>query len=198
MVKSRILIPMKNIIEFHESLDDYGGMLVTLDNGMVTDVYLDDLNNYRSITNNKHIISHLDYYGLEILNENVSLKEIMFTEDNENKKIRLEIKIRGQDPMYKVELYYNELEKISVNKFLLYDDSDIDLKILKEIEEAINYFLLDIEGITNAMFSVVTNETELIDKLKQLGYVDNTGFINAYDNPNIGEYLLEKKLIYKK
>ncbi len=194
MVKSRILIPRRNIIEFHESLDDHGGMLVTLDNGMVTDVYLDDLNNYRSITNNKHIISHLDYYGLEILNENVTLKEIMFTEDNEYKKIRLEIKIKEQDPMHKVELYYNELEKTSVNKFLLYDDSDIDLELLKEIEEAINYFLLDIEGITNTMFSVVTNETKLIDKLKQLGYVDNTGFINAYDNPNVGEYLLEKKL----
>lgn len=194
MVKSRILIPRRNIIEFHESLDDHGGMLVTLDNGMVTDVYLDDLNNYRSITNNKHIISHLDYYGLEILNENVTLKEIMFTEDNEYKKIRLEIKIKKQDPMHKVELYYNELEKTSVNKFLLYDDSDIDLELLKEIEEAINYFLLDIEGITNTMFSVVTNETKLIDKLKQLGYVDNTGFINAYDNPNVGEYLLEKKL----
>jgi len=194
MVKSRILIPRRNIIEFHESLDDRGGMLVTLDNGMVTDVYLDDLNNYRSITNNKHIISHLDYYGLEILNENVTLKEIMFTEDNEYKKIRLEIKIKEQDPMHKVELYYNELEKTSVNKFLLYDDSDIDLELLKEIEEAINYFLLDIEGITNTMFSVVTNETKLIDKLKQLGYVDNTGFINAYDNPNVGEYLLEKKL----
>lgn len=194
MVKSRILIPMKNIIEFHESLDDYGGMLVTLDNGMVTDVYLDDLNNYRSITNNKHIIGHLDYYGLELVNENVSLKEIMFTEDNEYKKIRLEIKIKEQDPMYKVELYYNELEKISINKFLLYDDSDIDLEILKEIEEAINYFLLDIEGITNTMFSVGADETELIDKLKQLGYSDNTGFINAYDNLNVGEYLLEKKL----
>jgi len=194
MIITRILIPRRNIIEFHESLDDHGGMLVTLDNGMVTDVYLDDLNNYRSITNNKHIISHLDYYGLEILNENVTLKEIMFTEDNEYKKIRLEIKIKEQDPMHKVELYYNELEKTSVNKFLLYDDSDIDLELLKEIEEAINYFLLDIEGITNTMFSVVTNETKLIDKLKQLGYVDNTGFINAYDNPNVGEYLLEKKL----
>ena len=113
---------------------------------------------------------------------------------NEYKKIRLEIKIKEQDPMHKVELYYNELEKTSVNKFLLYDDSDIDLELLKEIEEAINYFLLDIEGITNTMFSVVTNETKLIDKLKQLGYVDNTGFINAYDNPNVGEYLLEKKL----
>ncbi len=61
MIKSRILVPRRNIIEFHEALDDRGGVFVTLDNGMVTDVYLDELNNYRSITNSKDIINHLDY-----------------------------------------------------------------------------------------------------------------------------------------
>lgn len=198
MIKSRILVPRRNIIEFHEALDDRGGVFVTLDNGMVTDVYLDELNNYRSITNSKHIISHLDYYGLEIYSKNIMLKEIMFAQDDDECEIRFEIQIKDKEHMFKMELYFNEEENISYNRYLLFDSRKIPLELFKEIDDAINYFLLNIVGVTNSIFVVVTNETDLIDKMLKVDYQNNKGFIDAYDNPKIGEFMLEKKLKYKK
>ncbi len=198
MIKSRILVPRRNIIEFQEALDDRGGVFVILDNGMVTDVYLDELNNYRSITNSKHIISHLNYYGLEIYSKNIILKEIMFYQDDDECNIRFEIKIKDEEHMFKMELYFNAEENISFNKYLLFDSRKISLELFKEIDDAINYFLLNIAKITNSIFIVVTNETDLIDKMLKIGYQNNRGFIDAYDNPKIGEFMLEKELKYKK
>lgn len=198
MIKSRILVPRRNIIEFHEALDDRGGVFVTLDNGMVTDVYLDELNNYRSITNSKDIINHLDYYGLEIYSKNIILREIMFAQDDDECEIRFEIQIKDKEHMFKMELYFNEEENISFNRYLLFDSRKVSLELFKEIDEAISCFLLNIAEVTNSIFVVVTNETDLIDKMLKIDYQNNRGFIDAYDNPKIGEYMLEKQLKYKK
>ncbi len=198
MIKSRILVPRRNIIEFHEVLDDRGGIFVILDNGMGTVVYLDERNNYRSITNSKHLIRHLNYYGLEIISKNVTLKEIMFAEEDGECEIRLAIEIKGDDQMSKLELYFIAEEKTSFNRYLIFNSRKVSLEIFKEIDDAINYFLLKIAGVTYSIFTVVTNEVDLIDKMLKIGYVNKKGFLDVYDNPKVGEFMLEKELKYKK
>jgi len=51
-------------------------------------------------------------------------------------------------------------------------------------------FLLEIVGITNTAFVVVTNQRELIAKLEAMDYKNRQGFIDAYNNPNNSEYIL--------
>ena|SRR5690554_1093437 len=195
MIKSRILIPRRNIIEFLESLDERGGAFVILDNGMTTDVYLDDLNNYRSITNNIEIIDHLDYYGLEIYTDNVSLKEIQFYQDeSEMNNIRFEIKIKGDENHYKVKLSFDYEEDVCFNEFLIFDDYKVSTENFKEVDDLICYFIYDILRYTNSIYTVVTNETRRIENLLSIGYENKVGFINAYDNPKVGDYMLEKDL----
>ena len=199
MIKSRILIPRRNIIEFLESLDERGGAFVILDNGMTTDVYLDDLNNYRSITNNIEIIDHLDYYGLEIYTDNVSLKEIQFYQDeSEMNNIRFEIKIKGDENHYKVKLSFDYEEDVCFNEFLIFDDYKVSIENFKEVDDLICYFIYDILGYTNSIYTVVTNETRRIENLLSIGYENKEGFINAYDNPKVGDYMLKKDLSDKK
>ena len=195
MIKSRILIPRRNIIEFLESLDERGGAFVILDNGMTTDVYLDDLNNYRSITNNIEIIDHLDYYGLEIYTDNVSLKEIQFYQDeSEMNNIRFEIKIKGDENHYKVKLSFDYEEDVCFNEFLIFDDYKVSTENFKEVDDLICYFIYDILRYTNSIYTVVSNETRRIENLLSIGYENKVGFINAYDNPKVGDYMLEKDL----
>lgn len=199
MIKSRILIPRRNIIEFLESLDERGGAFVILDNGMTTDVYLDDLNNYRSITNNIEIIDHLDYYGLEIYTDNVSLKEIQFYQDeSEMNNIRFEIKIKGDENHYKVKLSFDYEEDVCFNEFLIFDDYKVSTENFKEVDDLICYFIYDILRYTNSIYTVVTNETRRIENLLSIGYENKVGFINAYDNPKVGDYMLEKDLSNEK
>jgi len=95
---------------------------------------------YRSITNNDHIIKHLNYYGLEIFNDKVILKEIMLNQDDEYCKIRFDIEVLLIGGHYKVELLFKEEENFSLNKFLIIDYFKLSLETLKEIDEAINYF----------------------------------------------------------
>ncbi|NLB85052.1 MAG: hypothetical protein GX794_02930 [Acholeplasmataceae bacterium] len=97
-----------------------------------------------------------------------------------------------------MELYFNEEENIRFNRYLLFDSRKVSLELFKEIDEAISCFLLNIAEVTNSIFVVVTNETDLIDKMLKIDYRNNRGFIDAYDNPKIGEYMLEKQLKYKK
>ncbi len=199
MIKSKILIPRKNILEFMEPLDDRGGVFVILDNGMTTDVYLDDLNNYRSITNNIEIIDYLDYYGLEIYTDNVSLKEIQFYQDeSEINNIRFEIKIKGDENHYKVKLSFDYEEDVCFNEFLIFDDHKVSIENFKEVDDLICYFIYDILGYTNSIYTVVTNETRRIENLLSIGYENKVGFINAYDNLKVGDYMLEKDLSDKK
>ncbi len=122
----------------------------------------------------------------------------MFAQDDDECEIRFEIQIKDKEHMFKMELYFNEEENISFNRYLLFDSRKVSLELFKEIDEAINYFLLNIAGVTNSIFVVVTNETDLIDKMLKIDYQNNRGFIDAYDNPKIGEYMLEKQLKYKK
>ncbi len=199
MIKSRILIPRKNILEFMEPLDDRGGAFVILDNGMTTDVYLDDLNNYRSITNNVDIIMDLDFYGLEIYTDNVNLREIQFYQDEDDTyNFRFEIKIKNDENHYKVKLNIDAEEDISLNEFLIFNDNKVSIENFKEIDDLICYFLYDILGISKSIFTVVTRETKRIENLLSIGYENKVGFINAYDNPKVGEYMLEKDLTNKK
>ncbi len=199
MVKSRILIPRKNILEFMEPLDDHGGIFFILDNGLITDVYLDDLNNYRSITNNIEIINYLDYYGLEIYTNNVSLREIQFYEEEDGlNNIKFEIKIKGDEAHHKVKISFDFEEGISINEFLIFDDYNVSLEDLKEVDDLICYFIYDILGIRKSIYTVVTKETRRIENLLSIGYENRLGFINAHDNPKIGEYMLEKDLFNKK
>ncbi|HHX66759.1 MAG TPA: hypothetical protein GX708_01715 [Gallicola sp.] len=199
MIKSRILIPRKNIQEFLEPLDERGGAFVILDNGMTTDVYLDDLNNYRSITNNRDIIIYLEFYGLELYTDNVNLREIQFYRDeDETYNIRFEIKIKGDENHYKVKLSIDLEEGFSLNEFLIFSDNKVSLENFKEVNDLISYFLYDILGVTKSIFTVVTRETKRIENLLNVGYENKKGFINAYDNPKVGEYMLEKDLPDKK
>lgn len=195
MIKSRILIPRRNIIEFLEPLDERGGAFVILDNGMTTDVYLDDLNNYRSITNNVDIIMDLDFYGLEIYTDNVNLREIQFYQDEDDTyNFRFEIKIKDDKNHYKVKLNIDAEEGFSINEFLIFNDNKVSRKNFKEVDDLICYFLYDILGVTKSIFTVVTRETKRIENLLNVGYENKKGFINAYDNPKVGEYMLEKDL----
>lgn len=198
MVQSRIIIPRRNILEFLDAVDENGGVFVVLDNGMATDVFLDERNNYWSITNNTEIIVHLNYYGLQLRTNNLMLKQVMFNENDDYNDIRFEIQLNSKEETFKIELTYHLENNVSINKFLLYDDTHISIEQLKEIDEAICYFLLEIVGVQNSIYNVLTNETLLIDKLIKLGYENKNGFINAYDNLKIGDYLLEKKLEFKK
>ena len=195
MIKTRILIPRKNIVEFLEPLDERGGAFVILDNGMTTDVYLDDLNNYRSITNNVDIIMDLDFYGLEIYTENVNLREIQFYQDEDDTyNFRFEIKIKDDENHYKVKLNIDAEEGFSINEFLIFNDNKVSPENFKEVDDLICYFLYDILGVTKSIFTVVTRETKRIENLLNVGYENKKGFINAYDNPKVGEYMLEKDL----
>jgi len=195
MIKTRILIPRKNIVEFLEPLDERGGAFVILDNGMTTDVYLDDLNNYRSITNNVDIIMDLDFYGLEIYTDNVNLREIQFYQDEDDTyNFRFEIKIKDDENHYKVKLNIDAEEGFSINEFLIFNDNKVSPENFKEVDDLICYFLYDILGVTKSIFTVVTRETKRIENLLNVGYENKKGFINAYDNPKVGEYMLEKDL----
>lgn len=195
MIKTRILIPRRNIIEFLEPLDERGGAFVILDNGMTTDIYLDDLNNYRSITNNVDIIMDLDFYGLEIYTDNVNLREIQFYQDEyDTYNFRFEIKIKDDENHYKVKLNIDAEEGFSINEFLIFNDNKVSPENFKEVDDLICYFLYDILGVTKSIFTVVTRETKRIENLLNVGYENKKGFINAYDNPKVGEYMLEKDL----
>jgi|SRR5690625_224444 len=197
MIKAKIIIPKHKIVEVHEPLDESGGEIATLDNGMHTDFYVDPFNTHWSITNDKNLIEYLNYRGLELESYKVTFREIYFIEKDGIKTIRFELSFVGFYENMKLKIAFNPKENFSNVEFLIFNEDSIDVKIFNHIVHIVNYFLEDIEGITNSSFTVDTNRTKIIDWLLELEYENKKGFINAYDNLNFGVFLLEKKLMPK-
>lgn len=56
----KINVPRNLVKEFHDHPEEYGDFIVTLINGMTTDVYVDESNELYTITNDEELIKYLD------------------------------------------------------------------------------------------------------------------------------------------